>query len=162
MLAAAILRLLSHELSWWNVTPVTALALFGGSMVSDRRVALLLPISVLLITDAFIGFYKGMWVVYLAFAAVVFAGRWMISGLQPWRIVLASVTASTLFYLITNFAFLYPPTQYPHNAAGIVQSYVAALPFYRNALMGDLFYCGLLFGGLALWRRWLPAAHQSR
>ncbi|MCS6917751.1 MAG: DUF6580 family putative transport protein [Chitinophagales bacterium] len=153
MVLAAVLRLLSNELKLWDVTPVTALALFGGSMISDRRLALLMPMTVLLITDAFIGFYDGMWLVYLSFALVVFLGKWIISRPTPVRIVAASLTASTLFYLITNLALFYPQTMYPHTWDGIVQSYVAAWPFYRNALFGDLMYCGIFFGGYVLLQR---------
>ncbi|MCS6990611.1 MAG: hypothetical protein NZL95_01970 [Chitinophagales bacterium] len=152
---AAALRLLSNELKLWNVTPVTAMALFGGAMIADRRLAILIPLSILFITDAFIGFYSGMWVVYLSFVLVVMVGKWIITKRSPRRIVAASLTASTLFFLITNFALFYPPTMYPHHVDGIVQSYLAALPFYRNALIGDLFYSGLLFGSLEVWQRFL-------
>jgi hypothetical protein len=30
------------------------------------------------------------------------------------------------------------------------------LPFFRNTLMGDLFYVGLLFGGFELAKRFFP------
>ena len=43
---------------------------------------------------------------------------------------------------------------YPKTMEGLVACYVAGLPFFRNALVGDIGYAALLFGGLRLleWR----------
>ena len=35
---------------------------------------------------------------------------------------------------------------YPHTLAGLAESYVAGLPFFRNTLVGDLFFTGVIFG----------------
>jgi len=59
----------------------------------------------------------------------------------------ATLSASVLFYLVTNFASwtsgLMP---YPMNASGLIQSYIAGLPFLFNGVLGDLFYTSVLFG----------------
>lgn len=39
---------------------------------------------------------------------------------------------------------------YPKTGAGLIECYVAAIPFFKNTLLSDLFYTALLFGGLAL------------
>jgi hypothetical protein len=39
---------------------------------------------------------------------------------------------------------------YPQTPAGLVACYVAAIPFFQNTLLSNLFYSALLFGGLAL------------
>jgi hypothetical protein len=39
---------------------------------------------------------------------------------------------------------------YPRTVEGLAACYVAAIPFFRNSLAGDLLYTGLLFGGLHL------------
>ena len=64
------------------------------------------------------------------------------------RIITSSLTASAIFFLVTNFAFLY--SNYPHNLYGIIQAYINGLPFLRGTLMGDMFYSIALFGGYAL------------
>jgi hypothetical protein len=66
------------------------------------------------------------------------------------RVGLTSIAASVVFYVFTNFALFYPETLYPHTFAGIIQSYVAGIPFFRNALAGDLFYSAALFGSFYL------------
>jgi hypothetical protein len=35
---------------------------------------------------------------------------------------------------------------YPRTLSGQIDSYIAALPFLRNMLLGDLFFTGLIFG----------------
>ncbi|HSX34636.1 MAG TPA: DUF6580 family putative transport protein, partial [Candidatus Saccharimonadales bacterium] len=73
----------------------------------------------------------------------------------------ASIGGSAIFYLVTNFAYFYPPTMYPHTAGGVISSYYNALPFFRNTLLGDLFYTGLLFGAYEL-AKWLAARRPHR
>ena len=53
---------------------------------------------------------------------------------------------------------------YAHTAAGLIDCYVAALPFFRNTLFSDLVYTALLFGGFALLERKLfqPKAAATR
>ncbi len=148
------LRLASNALSMWNVTPITALALYGGACIRDARVAVLLPFLALFISDALIGFYEGMWVVYGSFVLIVFIGRLLIKQVRFLPVLIGTLTGSMFFFLVTNFAFFYPPHMYPHSFDGIVQSYIAALPFYRNAIAGDLVFSALFFGAHVLLRRW--------
>jgi hypothetical protein len=44
---------------------------------------------------------------------------------------------------------------------GLTACYVAALPFFRNEIVGDLFYASLLFGGFALLERLFAALRES-
>ena len=56
----------------------------------------------------------------------------------------SSLSASVLFFLVTNFAYLY--AEYPHNFAGIILAYANGLPFLRGTIVGDLGYSVALFG----------------
>ena len=72
-------------------------------------------------------------------------GRW----LEQWmKIVSSSLAASAVFFLVTNFAFLY--ATYPHSIAGIMAAYANGLPFLRGTLLGDLSYTVALFGAYQL------------
>ncbi len=154
LLLSVGLRLASNALSMWNVTPIAALALYGGACIHDIRVAMLLPVLALFVSDALIGFYEGMWVVYGSFVLIVFLGRLLIRQVRFLPVLIGTLTGSMVFFLITNFAFFYPTHMYPHSFDGIVQSYVAALPFYRNAVVGDLFFSSLFFTTHVLLHRW--------
>ncbi|MDT4850794.1 hypothetical protein FQZ97_849540 [compost metagenome] len=91
--------------------------------------------------------------VYATFALIFIAGYFLLKKISILRVVMASLSASILFYLITNFAFFYPEApiadgalgHYPHNLVGIIASYQAGLPFFKNMLMGDLLFSGILF-----------------
>ena len=57
--------------------------------------------------------------------------------------------------MLTNFGVWLIGGLYPRAWAGLVDCFVAAIPFFRNTLMSDLLYSALLFGGLALAeKRW--------
>jgi hypothetical protein len=51
--------------------------------------------------------------------------------------------------VLTNFGVWAIDNLYPKTTAGLVDCYVAAIPFFRNMLLGDLLYSALLFGALA-------------
>jgi hypothetical protein len=64
------------------------------------------------------------------------------------KIVASSLGASLVFFLVTNFAFLY--AEYPHTWSGILLSYTNGLPFIKGTLFGDLSYTVALFGAYEL------------
>lgn len=140
----AVLRVLPHAP---NFAPVGAIALFGGAMLS-RRLALTVPIAAMLASDLFIGFYEPavMASVYASFALTVLLGRWVGRRVGPLRVVAGSLAGSVLFFLLTNGAVWAFGHGYPPSASGLLQSYVNALPFFRNTLLSDLFYSSAFFG----------------
>lgn len=151
---AAITRFIPHP---FNFTAIGAMALFGGATMTDKRLALVLPLLAMLISDFFIGFHEGMWLVYAAFLVVGFIGIAISKNIKLASVITGSLAGSCVFYLLTNFAFFYPETMYPHTVAGILQSYVMAIPFFTNALAGDLFFNGVLFGSFYLVSQRIPA-----
>jgi hypothetical protein len=88
-----------------------------------------------------------MSVVYLASA--VPAGMALYVGRLPSPVALASLslTSSLVFFVSTNFAVWAFGTTYSHDLTGLLTCYVAALPFFKNTLVGDLFWTCVLFGG---------------
>jgi hypothetical protein len=87
--------------------------------------------------------------VYLSFIAIVGFGLILQKRLTVINTISASLGASILFYLVTNFAsWTSGFMPYPMNAAGLMQSYIAGLPFLLNSVLGDLFYTSVLFGAV--------------
>ena len=66
------------------------------------------------------------------------------------KVVLASLSGSTIFYLISNFGVWAFSPMYAKTFTGLVQCYSLALPFYGTSLMGDLVYSAILFGAYQL------------
>ncbi|HKI77706.1 MAG TPA: DUF6580 family putative transport protein [Ignavibacteriaceae bacterium] len=158
ILAAAFTRLIPH---YPNFTAVGAMALFGGAYFSKKYLAFVVPLFALFISDLFIGFYSGMWVVYLSFALIVVIGMQIEQTKNPGRVLLASVTSSVSFFLITNFALFPPNTLYPQNFVGIMESYTAAIPFFSYTLLGDLFFVGIMFGAYEIAKAKIPALAKA-
>lgn len=152
IIAAVGLRLIPHLP---NFAPIGAMALFGGAYL-DKRLALLLPLLVMFISDLFIGFYSPavMLSVYGSFVLVGLIGMWLRKRKNPKNILLAAISSSILFFLITNFA-VWAAGSYSRGVEGLVTSYVMAIPFFRGTLFGDLFYTGLFFGGFELLKAWV-------
>lgn len=146
--AAALMRLIPH---WPNFTPIAAIALFGGTFLKRKELAFLIPVLAMLLSDMVLGFHSTMFSVYASFIAIVGLGLLLQRKLTIVNTISASLASSILFYLITNFASwtsgLMP---YPMNVGGLMQSYIAGLPFFFNGILGDLFYSSVLFGGLYL------------
>lgn len=153
ILLAAFSRLLPHPP---NFAPVTALALFGGVYL-DRKQTFLIPMVAMLLSDFFLGFHSGMPFVYGSFILMGFIGLWLRSHKGLAAAAGATLAGSVLFFVITNFGvWLIQEATYPHSFAGLVECYAAAIPFFRNTLLGDIGYVGVLFGAYELARRFIP------
>jgi hypothetical protein len=147
ILAATAARLIPHPP---NFSPIAAMALFGGAAFADKRAAFLTPLAGLFLSDLVLGFYTITPVVYGSFALIVCLGLWVRRRRSAGRIAGAAVVGALLFFVITNFAVWAMGHLYPQTPAGLVACYVAAIPFFQNTLLSNLFYSALLFGGLAL------------
>lgn len=130
-----------------NFVPIGALALWGGVYL-NKKFSLFVPLVVMLLSDAIIGFYdwKVMLSVYLGFTIMVLLGWWVRKQKSVSNVILASFGGAVLFYIITNFAVWASSTWYPHNLYGLLSSYTLALPFFRNSLISDLLYGAIFFG----------------
>jgi hypothetical protein len=163
---AALTRLLPHP---DNFAPITAMAVFAAVRLGSRRAALLVPLLALLLSDLGKevlyrnglardwGLYRGMWVVYGTTALIVLVGRLARGTRSPAVIAGTTLAGSCVFFLVTNFAVWAGGDLYAHTAEGLATCYVAALPFFRNAVAGDLAYAAVLFGAWALAEARFPA-----
>ncbi len=151
ILVLAIYRVVPHPP---NVSPVAAMALFGGAYFADRKLAFIIPLFALVVSDLIIGLHDTLPFVYGAFAITVMAGIWLRDKLSLMSVAGTALATSLLFFVVTNFgAWLFNQGLYPLTFEGLLQSYVAGIPFYANTLIGDLFFTALLFGGFHLLER---------
>ena len=72
-----------------------------------------------------------------------------------------SIPRWILFYFITNFGWWFPGHLYPRTFDGLLQSYIAGIPFFRNTLLGDASFVVLLFGGFALAEKYFPILREA-
>jgi hypothetical protein len=160
-LSAAAMRLVPHPP---NVTPIAAMALFGGVHFANKRTALLIPLAAMYLSDLALGFffYDFGWFhgfmpfVYAGFVVTVCLGFLVRRRLTLLTVAGAALMGSVLFFIVTNFGVWLVSNLYPKTLVGLFSCYVAAIPFFRNTLAGDAVYTLVLFGGFALAQRYLP------
>ena len=87
---------------------------------------------------------------YGAIVLVALMGSSFLNKISAGNVVLASLSGSTIFYLISNFGVWAFSPMYAKTLIGLVQCYSLALPFYSTSIIGDLVYSALLFGAYQL------------
>jgi len=148
ILIGAVARVIPHVP---NFAPIGAMALFGGAYMSKKQ-ALTLPILAMVLSDFVIGFdsLPMRLAVYGSFLLIVIMGMFLKNRVSAKNTVLFSLGSSVLFFVITNFTVWAFGGLYPHSLTGLTECYFLAIPFFRNTLLGDLFYSGAFFGGYEL------------
>lgn len=169
VLAAAFSRLIPHPT---NFTPIGAIALFGAAYFSNRLIAFLIPalsifLSSLVInnllyqTESFVWFYDDFPAQILAFGLMTLLGLGLLKQIKVKNVLLASLSASIILFVITNFSAWLTTGMYEQTWAGLMHCYAMAIPYFGNSILGDLFYCGVLFGGYEWARREVPSLAQA-
>lgn len=155
VLVAALSRVIPHP---WNATPVAALALFGGAHFSDRRAAYFIPLVAMVLSNFVLGsFYDTLPFVYASFILAVFIGARLRDRRDVLTVASASLVSSLAFFVITNAGHWLVSGMYPHTGAGLASCFLAAIPFFRGTVFGDLLFTGVLFGGFAALEIRFPA-----
>lgn len=145
----------------YNFVPLGAIALYAGARL-PRRVAFLIPLAVLVLSDLVIdpshgyAFYSASRLTtYAVYTGIVALGLMARKGANPVMLGGLSVAGSTVFFLASNFAVWVGGEGYGHPMSwgGLVATFADGLPFFRNSLLADLLGTGLLFGLDALLQR---------
>lgn len=130
-----------------NFSPLGAIALFAG-FYFFKRTSLLVPIIILVASDIFIGFYdwRLMASVYASFVLIGLVGSYLKKHYHWWSVGLGTIISSLLFFIITNLAFWYFGGFYSLDLAGLASCFTLAIPFFKNTIIGDLFFTIVFFG----------------
>ena len=144
---AIAVRFMPHP---WMFTPVAASLLFFGAKGSRRQ--LWIPFVLFAATDVvltkFVYSLTFSWdhfVTFSWYAAILWLGTTLRGRTTPLRVAGAAVASSVSFFVLSNFAVWACWNMYPKTLAGLMMSYTAALPFFRNAAMGDLLFTAAMF-----------------
>lgn len=92
-----------------------AIGLYAGGESTKLRTGLFITLMALLLSDAVMSFYAGMWYVYAA------------------SLILC-------FFMFSNFLVWASGHMYPHTTAGLAACFAAHLPSWQNRALGDAFY----------------------
>jgi len=144
----------------WSFSPLTAVCLMSGASLTDRRLAYGLPLATLLIGNIGIGliskhwewaFPSGTWwIPYAGYCVAIWLGSWLRRGSTRHPVVRAiglGLAFEVFFFAISNFTWFYGSTSlYPQTFSGLIDCYIAALPFFRNAPISTVGFTVLIFG----------------
>ncbi len=156
---AALTRIFSLNMP--NFTPMLAIGLIGELYLSGYK-KYLIPIGAWLLSDLMIealyqlglwnhgGLHEGMPFIYLTFALIILFSEKAIKRASWTRIVIGSVGASVIFFILTNFYVWLVSGMYPHTPQGLLLAYEAALPFFKNTLLSTVLYSTIMYGIIIL------------
>lgn len=136
-----------------NFAPAAAVALFAGYFFRNRLVAVLVPVTGMLVTDLFFaGTYgwKMMAFVYLPLLLpVLFRSILEKENRLPWlalKIGGLSLLSSVVFFTVSNFGVWLVTGMYSLTPSGLWTCFLHALPFAQYTLLGDLCFNAVIFG----------------
>jgi len=151
-----IFRLLPHPP---NVSPVAAMALMGGMYLGRKYLAFLVPIAALFLSDIILnntinrsffpeqtGFIIGaqyMIYTYVAYLFTVLLGFYLQKKKAVHKIIAGTLFSSILFFVVTNFGTWASGILYPDTFSGLMASFTAAIPFFRNTLISNAIFVTL-------------------
>lgn len=167
ILAAACARLFVYP-------PIIAMAIFGGAVIKDKRLAFVLPLVAMFLSDVMFelftstrGFYGWEQLAqYGIFALITWLG-FLMKKINVLNVLGFSIAGSLVFYFLSNSAsFLFDTyNAYTHDFNGYLACMKAGIPFIKIPLISDLVYSCILFGGYYLMERAVfskPAVERSK
>ena len=162
ILAAAISRVVMYP---DNFSPMIGMAIFGGAIIKDKRLAFALPIFSMLLSDVMFEVFKiapGFWgwgqLVGYGIFALITVIAFSLKKITVFRVASYSIGSSIIFFILSNLSFFIFDNPiyhtYPQNFNGFVDCFVQALPFFRTSILADLVYSGVLFGAWYLFNKY--------
>lgn len=138
-------RLIPHPS---NFTAVGAVVVLGSMLLNSKFKVGISSLVALLISDLILGVHQTMPFTYGAVVLSVL----ILGAFKPkasWaHLGIYGLVSSLIFFLVTNFGFwMLPNAYYTQDFSGLIQAYVAGIPFFKMELLGTLFYSSV---GLAV------------
>ena len=154
---AAMTAVLDPDMRPWNLTAIGALALFATARL---RFSVALPLIVATLALKEVGVYLRFGYepyppAVLCFALYAALGYGLLRKTEsPLKIGGTALGAGVLFFLVTNFgAWLEQSQPYGYSLEGLMNCYIAGIPFHRGTILGDMVFSAVLFGAHAVLSR---------
>jgi len=141
VLFAVYSRLLPHPA---NFAPIGAVALFSGAIL-PRKIGIMLPLAAMILSDLFLGLHSTILFTWGSFALIALGSSLYLKKHSLMNILVGSVSASLLFFFLSNFGVWLEGRLYSLTMSGLIECYYNALPFLRNTLLSDMLYSSGFF-----------------
>ena len=160
MIIGSFARLIPHVP---NFTPTEGITIFGVAFLGRKYLSIILPCILIYLTDFVINntfarsfftevdgtvWYSNYMIFNLiSLVLVVFTTSTILKKINIVTVALSAILASIIFFLISNFGALFSPASlYIKDFSGLMQSYLAGLPFFRTSLLSNLMFTTIIFG----------------
>jgi hypothetical protein len=137
-----------------NFSPIHALALFCGAYFGRQWLSCIMVLFVVWASDVLMSpLLMGQWTFfypacewqYGAYIVMTLLGSLLHNRIRPNVLLMVSLLSSVLFFVISNFGVWLSGLLYPITQEGLITCYLAAIPFYKNSLLSDLFFSAVIF-----------------
>ncbi len=139
-----------------NLELITMTAMLAVLML-PRRVAWLVPVTAVAVSDIFIGNTNILWFTWSAWAVTGLAALLLPLYAKSDKATILAGTglgllASVWFFVWTNFGvwLLADGSFYERSWSGLLASYVAGIPFFRTMFVGNLIIVPVALGAYVL------------
>lgn len=146
----------------YGFAPMIAMAIFGGAIIKDKKFAFLLPLLAMFVSDGLYellyingvgnipGFYDGQLLNYILFGGLTVFG-FFIKNFNIKSIAIASVSAPTVYFLISNFLVWASTSPMaglarPKTFSGLMMTLTDGLPFYPWSVASTVIFSAIFFG----------------
>ena len=140
-----------------NYTPVIAMAVFLPFMTQHKSLQMLLPVSILFLSDLILGFYgQTMIYVYGTMILIGLLSRMMHKGTVS-SLLLSGFSSVLLWHLVVNFGVYM-------NGLGtqsLAQTYLLAIPFDLKLLFSTVAFSLVFYTGWSMTRKSLLASTRN-
>ena len=173
IILAAFSRMIPHMP---NFSPLGAIGVFAVAHFSKKWLGIFIPIMATWLSDLFINnviyakyttsfvwFYEGFYWQYGSYILIAIAAIFIMKKVNVQNVLAGALASTAIFFLVSNFGVWFSSTTtYPHTFSGLMTCYAVGIPFINGTLLGDLFYCTVLFGGFALAKKQIPSLKLSQ
>jgi hypothetical protein len=167
-LAFVMLIVVGSVLRVAGYAPQIAMGIFGAAVISDKRLAFILPLLSMFLSDVLYevlyrsgymeygGIYEGQLLNYLALAGITLLG-FLARNLNWARIAAVTVAAPFVYFLVSNFMVWAGGggLQRPKTFDGLMMCFNDGWPFFKSSLAHTLVFSAILFGGYYLIQRFV-------
>lgn len=159
-IVSAVVPLVPEPFRMWNVAAFGAIGVFVTARSGFWPATLLMLGSNLL--SCLLNFvvrggdtqYLPIWFNVLCFLVYPLCGLLVRRTENPLALLGSANMGSVAFFLLTNFAaWVKQDMNYGYSLGGLIECYVAGLPFFRGTLVSDLAFSGGLFAAHAVYSR---------
>ena len=123
-----------------NFTPTIALVIFTGYFIKNRYTVLLIILISQGISDFYIGLHDSMLFIYFSFLLIAFISPLVIKKLNLSSVITASLIGPVIFFIISNFGVWYSMNIYSNDMRGLIECYLAGVPFFDETLISTLLF----------------------